>query len=97
MRRTVLALAVSALTVSSAVAQTKSADHWVATWATAVVARAPIVPPAAAPAPAPAATAGAPPIVPAPPGPPPITPNNQTLRQIVRTSIGGSGIAFGQA
>jgi lysophospholipase L1-like esterase len=93
MRRTLTALTalvVVALTASSAVAQTKSTDRWVATWATAVVARTPMLPPPAAPAPPPPATAGAPPIVQAPPGPPPITPNNQTLRQIVRTSVAGT-------
>src|SRR5262245_12561510 len=90
MRRTLMTLGVLTLTAASALAQTKPTDHWVATWATAVVARAPVLPPAAAPAPAPAATAGAPPIVQAPPGPPPITPNNQTLRQIVRTSVAGT-------
>jgi lysophospholipase L1-like esterase len=90
MRRTLITLGVLALTTSSAPAQTKATDHWVATWATAVVARAPMLPPAAPAAPAPAATAGAPPIVQAPPGPPPITPNNQTLRQIVRTSVAGT-------
>jgi len=90
MRRTLITFGVLALTASSAPAQTKATDHWVATWATAVVARAPMLPPAAAPAPAPAATAGAPPIVQAPPGPAPITPSNQTLRQIVRTSVAGT-------
>jgi len=90
MRRTLITLGVLALTASSMPAQTKATDHWVATWATAVVARAPMLPPAAAPAPAPAATAGAPPIVQAPPGPAPITPSNQTLRQIVRTSVAGT-------
>ena len=90
MRRTLMTLGVLALTATSAGTQTKATDHWVATWATAVVARAAMLPPAAAPAPAPPATAGAPPIVQAPPGPPPVTPNNQTLRQIVRTSIAGT-------
>ena len=90
MRRMLMTLGVLAVTVTSALAQTKPTDHWVATWATAVVARAPMLPPAGPPAPAPTATAGAPPIVAAPPGPPPITPNNQTLRQIVRTSVAGT-------
>jgi lysophospholipase L1-like esterase len=85
-----LTLTLLAVSVSSLLAQARAAEHWVPTWTTAVVARAPMQPPPAAPGPAPAATAGAPPIVQAPPGPPPITPNNQTLRQIVRTSIAGS-------
>ena len=73
------ALAVAVLVLSVAVAafgQTKSADHWVATWTTAVVARAPVLAPVAA------APAGPPPL-------PAITPNNQTLRQIVRSTIAG--------
>jgi lysophospholipase L1-like esterase len=94
---------------SPALAQTASGDRWVATWATALVARGlpapgrgqgPGVPPA------PAAAAGVPaPATPAPgtngapgaaPGgrvggpPPPVTVTNQTLRQIVRTSVGGN-------
>ena len=89
-RMFVLTLTLFALSASSLLAQAKAAEHWVATWTTAVVARAPMLPPPAPPGPAPAATAGAPPIVQAPPGPPPITPNNQTLRQIVRTSVGGT-------
>ena len=68
-------------------------EQWVATWATALVARPlpPTTPPAsAAPAPAAAApSAGAPP--PRPP-PPPATVSNQTLRQVVRTSIGGDRV-----
>jgi lysophospholipase L1-like esterase len=90
LRKFVLTLAVLALSASSLLAQAKAAEHWIATWTTAVVARAPILPPPAAAAPPAPATAGAPPIVPAPPGPPPITPNNQTMRQIVRTSIAGT-------
>jgi lysophospholipase L1-like esterase len=105
-------------------------EQWVATWATALVARpvqqgaprgqgpAPAAPqaPAAAPAtPAPPALGPggpAPPTAPAAPAAPgggrggfapPATVNNQTLRQIVRTSIGGSRVrvvlsnAFGTA
>jgi lysophospholipase L1-like esterase len=59
-------------------------EHWVATWAASPQqVRAPLAPPpAAAPAP------GAPP---APAGPRPIASfNNQTVRMIVRTSIGGN-------
>lgn len=81
----------------TASAQSRRSDHWVGTWATAVVGRpqpgaAPQGPP---PGPPPAANAGGPP--PAgrqggPPGPPPLVVNNQTLRQIVHTSIGGSRV-----
>jgi hypothetical protein len=64
--------------------------HWVGTWATALVARAAVPPPAAVAA-GPAAPA------------PPLNFNNQTLRQIVRVSVGGSQVravfsnAFGTA
>jgi len=85
-----LTLTLLAVGTSSLLAQARAAEHWVPTWTTAVVARAPTQPPPAAAGPAPAATAGAPPIVQAPAGPPPVTPNNQTLRQIVRTSIAGT-------
>jgi len=67
-----------------ALAQNGRADHWVGTWATAVVAR-----PQAAPG------AGR--------GPAPLNFNNQTLRQIVHTSLGGDRVrvvlsnAFGTA
>jgi lysophospholipase L1-like esterase len=83
MRRTLIAFVVVALTASSARAQTKSTDHWVATWTTALVARPAVLPPAAPPAGNAAAPA-------APPAPAPVTPNNQTLRQIVRTSLAGT-------
>ena len=69
--------------------QSNSTDRWVATWATALVARP--LPPAAPPA-------GATPRPPAP-----TTVQNQTLRQIVHTSIGGNRVrvvlsnAFGNA
>jgi lysophospholipase L1-like esterase len=91
-RMFVLTLTLFALSASSLLAQAKPTEHWVATWATAVVARSPMLPPPAPPGPAPTATAGAPPIVQAPPGPPPITPNNQTLRQIVRSSVAGTRV-----
>jgi lysophospholipase L1-like esterase len=70
-----------------ALAQNGRADHWVGTWATAVVAR-----PQAATA---GGTAGR--------GPAPLNFNNQTLRQIVHTSLGGDRVrvvlsnAFGTA
>ena len=75
-----------------------STERWVGTWATALVARG--LPPAPAPAPAPppsGLTAPAPPAGGAPGGGgrlggPPVTVSNQTLRQIVRTSIGGSRV-----
>lgn len=119
----------------------RNSEHWVATWATALVARplpaagrgggpggppAPTAPPAAptlnAPPPSGPAPAGAAPTGPAPTGPgptgpapapaagrggrgfaPPVTLTNQTIRQIVHTSIGGSRLrvvlsnAFGTA
>jgi len=67
------------------------AEHWVATWATAAqIYRAPAVPPPPAPANSPAAIA---PAAAAPATPPrPRAPrafNNQTVRMIVHTSIGG--------
>jgi lysophospholipase L1-like esterase len=76
---------------SSGAPQRAAADrHWVGTWATGLVAR------AATPTPAPAAAGQPPPA-------PPLNFNNQTLRQIVRVSIGGSDVravfsnAFGTA
>ena len=56
-------------------AQGGRADHWVGTWATAVVPR---------PQPAPGAAPGR--------GPAPLNFNNQTLRQIVHVSLGGSRV-----
>ena len=55
------------------VAQRGRADHWVGTWATAVVPR-PQVPPGAAQG----------------RGPAPLNFHNQTLRQVVHVSLGGS-------
>jgi lysophospholipase L1-like esterase len=87
---------------TSARAQSGSTDRWIGTWATAEVGR-PQRPPPPGPAipsfmanrcPAPVAASPAPP--PPPPGQTFTTPpfylqyTNQTLRQIVRTSIGGS-------
>ena len=76
MRRLLTTVAVVTFVATSAFAQTKSPDHWVATWTTALVAR-----PAVLPLPPPNAP---------PANPPAVTPNNQTLRQIVKTSLGGT-------
>src|SRR4029077_20390471 len=63
-----------------------SNDHWVGTWATAVVTR------PQAPRPA-AGQPVVPPATPAPGGQPaPLSLNNQTLRQIVHVSIGGGRV-----
>ncbi len=100
-----LALAVSLLLTAQSPLGAQGAaagQHWVGTWSTALVARVP--PPPAAPGPPAAA--------PAPQGRggrggrgggPPLNVNNQTLRQIVHTSIGGDRLrvvfsnAFGTA
>jgi len=122
----VLVFSLAALIASPAFAQGKKNEHWVATWATALVSRpqpaagrglGPGAPPPPT-APAQPATAPTGPPVPggpsptAPPaGPPgggrggfaPVTMSNQTIRQIVHTSIGGSKVrvvlsnAFGTA
>jgi lysophospholipase L1-like esterase len=60
-------------TGTATVAQRGRTDHWVGTWATAVVPR-----PQAAPGAAPGR------------GPAPLNFNNQTLRQVVHVSLGGS-------
>jgi lysophospholipase L1-like esterase len=78
MRRVLTVIALAGVAATSVLAQTKTSDHWVATWTTALVGR-----PAVLPAPAP----NAPPV-----NPPPVTPDNQTLRQIVRTSIAGTRV-----
>jgi lysophospholipase L1-like esterase len=99
-------IVIVALAATPAGAQNRRTDHWVATWATALVSRpvpagrgqGPATPPAA-PASAPAATAA--PAAPAPAGAPPggggrggfpapTTVSNQTIRQIVHASIGGT-------
>jgi lysophospholipase L1-like esterase len=136
--RLVITVAVCLVILGAQVAAQGGNQHWVGTWATAVVARAQGAPgggggraagaaptpgqapagqpattpnpPAPAAAPAAAAPGQAPTGPPAagPAGPgrggvPPITFNDQTLRQIVRTSIGGDRIrvvfsnAFGTA
>ena len=89
------------LSLNAAALAQNTTERWVGTWATALVARGlPPAPPAAAPPPS-GLTAPAPPAGAAPaPGPggggrlggPPVTVSNQTLRQIVRTSVGGSRV-----
>ncbi len=117
----VVALALVVSTAVPAFAQSGRDPHWVATWATALVARAQgqggrgPAPAAPAPAAQPSATAPVPPSGPpaatAPPAPPaggrgglpPVTISNQTVRQIVRVSVGGDRVrvvlsnAFGTA
>src|SRR3977135_1089040 len=105
-RVTAAAIVVAGLLASSPVlvAQT-AAEHWLGTWSTAEVGR-PQTPPAAAPAPPPVLPHPGPPRPPRPPpavrppqrAPPPAAApaflhfNNQTLRQVVHTSIGGSKV-----
>ncbi|HUQ51704.1 MAG TPA: SGNH/GDSL hydrolase family protein [Gammaproteobacteria bacterium] len=118
-RRASLTCVVALAVALPALGQSTANDHWVATWATALVARPLPPPPGAAPPngagpppaaglvagppqaggpPAAAPPAGAPPAA-APPGgagpprpPPPVTVTNQTLRQVVHTSIGGDRV-----
>jgi lysophospholipase L1-like esterase len=78
-----VALLVIVLALGDTALAQRGAEHWVGTWAAAEVGR-PRTPPTP---------------LPSPPGqPPPATPapfvqfDNQTLRQIVRTSIGGSRV-----
>jgi lysophospholipase L1-like esterase len=78
MRRFLATAAVLTIFATSLFGQAKSSDHWVATWTTAVTARLAVLPPAPA-----AAVA---------PNPPPVTPDNATLRQIVRTSVAGTRV-----
>lgn len=92
-RRTMLlgALAVNLLTLGALTgAQSgRTSERWVGTWATSEVGRPQTPPPPPAPPPvAPASTgqAAAPPAAP----PPFMHFNNQTLRQIVHTSVGGN-------
>ena len=71
-----------------------SDEHWVGTWTTSEVGRPQIPPPPAPPALVAAAAPGQTPL--APPAPAPAAPppfmhfNNETLRQIIHTSIGGN-------
>jgi lysophospholipase L1-like esterase len=84
----VVALAVSLVTLHTATIAQSTGEHWVGTWATAEVGR-PQTPPSP--------VQGPPPFMAneCPPNPAPAAPgfthfSNQTLRQIVHTSIGGS-------
>ena len=102
-RRALLLAAASALVTLAPAFAAKKEENWVATWATALVIRPAPANPAAAP-PAPPANAAGAPNAPAPPRPPPATTvQDQTLRQIVHTSIGGERVrivvsnAFGTA
>ena len=107
---------VLALTLSGADPRAQTAERWVGTWATALVGRPQIPPPPAPPGPAPFMRNACPPppaatqmpaAQPAPGqtfGPQPFTHfTNQTLRQIVRATIGGMRVrvvlsnAFGTA
>ena len=94
-RTRAIALVLLIATAVPAVAQSRRGDHWVGTWATAIVGRPQpgATPPGPPPGPPPngAAPAGGRQGGP-PPGPPPLVVNNQTLRQIVHTSIGGSRV-----
>ena len=108
----VLACAFGAVEPAS---RAQSADRWIGTWSTALVGRPQTPPPPGPPAPAPFMR-NACPAAPAPTVPPATPPQgvvyaaqpfmhftNQTLRQIVRTSVGGSSVrvvlsnAFGNA
>jgi lysophospholipase L1-like esterase len=101
LHRAFLGLVVVGAVALPALGQPGDDEHWVATWATALVARplppaAPAPPAASAPAAPAAPTAAAPPGAPAAGGPPrpppPATASNQTLRQIVHTSVGGDRV-----
>src|SRR5688572_2041470 len=99
-RIVVTLLLVAALTTLQPALQAQSTERWVGTWATALIGRPQMPPPPGPPAPAPFMRNACP----APPpaanpaqapagttfGPAPFTHfTNQTLRQIVRASIGG--------
>jgi lysophospholipase L1-like esterase len=87
--RTVVSVTLGLLLICSGVGAQPATDvHWVGTWAAAAAWRSPlatlsttVVPLTPATAIAPAPPAGAP--------PPPPWPKNQTLRQVVHTSVGG--------
>lgn len=88
------ALTLCLLASAGALAQApRGHEHWVGTWTTAVFGRPPAAPPTqpANQPPAPAAQSSAPQRPQTPP-PPPVNVNNQTLRQIVHTTIGGDRV-----
>jgi lysophospholipase L1-like esterase len=94
------ALALALGTVAPGARAQTSSGHWVGTWTTSLVGRPQAPPPPAPPGPPPFMASACP----APTAPPPVAPppgqtygpqpfthfTNQTLRQIVHTSIGGS-------
>ena len=93
LKNTVAAAVVVTLGLASLYAQRGGSEHWVGTWATGAAWR-PSAQPAAAPVPPlvppPVPQAASP--TPAAAAPRPLQFNNQTLRQIVHTSIGGSRV-----
>lgn len=100
-RQPLVVLVAASLLLPAAAGAQGSQDFWITTWATALVGR-PQTPPApvlpAQPRPAPVGKSGggpesvpAPPVPPPPPAPPPFVHfNDQTLRQVVHVSMGGS-------
>jgi lysophospholipase L1-like esterase len=98
---TSVALAAALFASDSALRAQSGSEHWVGTWATAVVSRDPHPQPAPQAAPAAPAAQPAPAAQAAPQ--PPLNFKDQTLRQIVHTSIGGGRVrvvvsnAFGTA
>src|SRR5207244_4016332 len=83
-----LALSVLALDAALFAQSGQSSEHWVGSWATALVGRAPDGNLLAGIPSAPPAAASQTPAASTPPPPPPSNFNNQTLPQIVHTSIG---------
>jgi len=96
MKLRILGICAFATLLAADVAFSQGAQqHWVATWAASPIATAvPAAPPVNAAPPAPAVAAGAPAAAPAKPaGPPPFrSANNQTIRMVVNTSIGGPSV-----
>jgi lysophospholipase L1-like esterase len=88
-RRARVSIVVALIVLAPAFGAKKNADNWVATWTTALVIR-PVGPPPAGPPPA--GPNGAPPANGPPRPPPPATVQDQTLRQIVHTTIGGDKV-----
>lgn len=84
----ILAISVAALVPTIGAQRARGPEHWVGTWATAVVARAPRPEPVQGRG----GQAGPPPQAPAQAPVPPLNFNNQTLREIVHTSIGGERV-----